>query len=254
VDSLERSLTYRLDLEYDGTDFAGWQFQAGQRTVQGCLEDAVSRLFAAHSRISSAGRTDAGVHATGQVASFQSALERPADSLHRALNNHLPPDIRVHQARLMPADFHARFSARWRGYEYSIAKHPLAVGRHYAWHYSVELDVAAMQQAAAVLIGSHDFRAYAHFNPAERHYLSDVYYTEWSENIDYYKFTIRANRFLHGMVRLLVGTFVKVGRGKIAPAAVLDILSSKDNRNSGQKVPSSGLVLCEVGYFDWPAK
>ncbi|MBI5059142.1 tRNA pseudouridine(38-40) synthase TruA [candidate division KSB1 bacterium] len=242
---------YRLDLEYDGTDFSGWQWQDGERTVQGCVEDAVARLYSAGIRVSAAGRTDAGVHATGQVAGFRTDVEREPATAVRALNSHLPPDMRILSVSKAESDWHPRFSAKWRSYEYCISKSPRSIGRAYSWYLPRVLNVERMNEAAGYLRGSHSFRAFAHESPAEKHYLSDVYRIDWEEDDNNYVFRIAANRFLHGMVRLLVGTFANVGRGKIGPESVTEILNSHDVRNSGMKVPAAGLVLTGVGYAPW---
>lgn len=242
---------YRLDLEYDGTDFVGWQYQTGQRTVQDCVERAVRVLFNQEARVSAAGRTDAGVHASGQVAGFRADHFRSFETAVRALNANLPEDIRIRRVSLELPEWHPRFSAKWRSYRYTICKAPMAIGRGYAWYYPRKLDVQAMDDAARFLQGSHCFRAFAHDSPTEKHYLSDVFKVVWIEDNNNYIFTIDANRFLHGMVRLLVGTFVAVGRGKIGPKSVEEILQSQDVRMAGAKAPARGLTLIGVGYQDW---
>jgi tRNA pseudouridine38-40 synthase len=244
--------TYRLDLEYDGTDFAGWQWQPEKRTVQGCLEYAVEVLFQERATVLSAGRTDAGVHATGQVAHVRTASYREPRAVLFGLNSNLPPDVRIQSATVVDRFFHARHSAMWRGYVYRIAPRPLAVGRAYCWQCSFPLNLDTMREAAPHLLGSHSFRAFAHATAKESHYLSDVYRVDWIEREPFVELHIEANRFLHGMVRLLVGTFVAIGRAKMEPRAMAEIIASQDIRQSGQKAPASGLTLVKVGYHDWP--
>ncbi len=251
TESKDQGIRYRLDLEYDGTDFSGWQLQPETRTVQGCLEAAVERLFGEHATVIAAGRTDAGVHATGQVAHFTVTRERSPDVIVQALNALLPPDVRVRRAMITESDFHARFSALWRKYCYRIAVGPVAIGRSYVWTSPFRLDFKAMRQAERYIIGEYVFRAFAHENPEERHYLSSVYRAEWIESGAIGEFQIDANRFLHGMVRLLVGTFVDIGRGKKQPDDMAEILASQDVRKSGPKAPASGLTLTGVGYEPW---
>ena len=166
--------TYRLNLQYDGTEFAGWQLQPDVRTVQRCLEDAIEILFQERATVLSAGRTDAGVHATGQVAHVRTAVYREPRAVLFGLNANLPADIRIQQVTIAGDLFHARFSGRWRGYVYRIARRPMAVGRAYFWQCPFDLNVPAMRLAAKSILGSQSFRAFAHESPREEHYLSDV--------------------------------------------------------------------------------
>jgi tRNA pseudouridine38-40 synthase len=244
-------LTYRLDLEYDGTDFQGWQQQPDVRTVQESIESAVQQLFGVKIPVIGAGRTDAGVHATGQVAHFRTVHERSLKTVYQALNAILPRDIRVTAATFAQPDFHARFSAQWRSYRYRIAKIPIALGRSYCWTCPHPVDVQRMKEAAAFILGNQQFRSFAHARDEEIHYLSSVYRADWSETDRYCEFVVEANRFLHGMVRLLVGTFVDVGRGKIDPARMLEILQAQDIRQAGPKAPACGLTLTAVHYEPW---
>ncbi len=245
---------YRLTVEYDGTEFSGWQIQPDQRTVQKAIEDAVRVLFQESSNVSAAGRTDAGVHATGQVIHFRTQTYRSPHVVVLGLNANLPPDVRVKTAEIVERDFHARFSAKWRSYVYRIACTPIAVTRLYCWQCPFDLNVGAMQTAAQHIVGSHDFRAYAHEMEKETHYLCNVYRAEWAANNGRLEFRIEANRFLHGMVRLLVGTFVNIGRGKLPPDGLREILESRDIRQAGPKAPPTGLTLEAVGYRAWPER
>jgi tRNA pseudouridine38-40 synthase len=248
-------ITYRLDLEYDGTRFSGWQVQESERTIQGVIEAVLSRLFTDMTRVSAAGRTDAEVHATGQVAHFRALPRRSAESVRLALNANLPADVRVKTVTVADADFHARYSARWRAYRYRIALEPVAVGRSYCWICPYRIvDLDEMQRAARLILGDHCFQSFAHRSEKETHYLSTVYRSEWTENGPCLDYGIEANRFLHGMVRLLVGTFVRVGRGKISAGDVLEILNAADVRRAGPKAPASGLTLTAVGYAPWPQR
>ena len=245
-------ITYRLDLEYDGTRFSGWQIQDGERTVQGVIETVLARLFSDSTRVSAAGRTDAGVHATGQVAHFRALPHRSAETVRLALNANLPADVRVKTVTITDAAFHARFGARWRAYRYRIALEPLAMGRDYCWicPYRIE-KLDEMQRAAELILGDHCFESFAHQNETEKHYLSTVYRSAWTKDGPYLDYRIEANRFLHGMVRLLVGTFIRVGRGKTGAGDVLEILNARDVRLAGPKAAASGLTLTAVGYEPW---
>jgi len=247
----KRLHTYRLEVEYDGTDFAGWQYQPAERTVQDCLQKAVRELFGEDVPVIGAGRTDAGVHASGQVAHFRVDSFREPAVVMRAFNALLPGDIRVKQACLASAEFHARFSAQWRGYRYRIARAPLAIGRTYCWTCPNTLDLSRLRQAAPLILGSHRFKAFAHYSEKEVHYLSTVHRVEWIESGPHLEFHIVANRFLHGMVRLLVGTFVNIGRGKTEIETFKQIMATDDVRQAGPKAPASGLTLMTVGYDAW---
>jgi tRNA pseudouridine38-40 synthase len=245
-------LTYRLDLEYDGTRFSGWQVQNGERTVQGVIESVLAKLFSDCTRVSAAGRTDAGVHATGQVAHFRALPHRSPESVRLALNANLPADVRIKSVLAAPTTFHARFGALWRAYRYRIAREPVAVGRDYCWicPYRVE-KLDEMQRAAQLIVGDHCFRAFAHQSEKETHYLSTVYHSSWTSEGPFLDYCIEANRFLHGMVRFLVGTFVRVGRGKIAACDVLEMMNFGDVRLAGPKAAARGLTLTAVGYEPW---
>jgi len=242
---------YRIDLEYEGTRFAGWQFQPGEQTVQDCLQKAAGRLFGETIVVIGSGRTDAGVHARRQVAHFVTSNRREPDVVLRALNSLLPDDVRVIHAEIADADFHARYRACWRYYRYRIATQPVALGRAESWECPFHLQLSAMQQAVPQILGDHMFRSFAHDNPKERHYRSTVYSAEWIEHDPFYEFHIAANRFLHGMVRFLVGTFVEIGRGKRPPQDLSVVLFALDVRQAGAKVPARGLTLMDVGYMPW---
>lgn len=245
--------TYRLDLEYDGTSFIGWQIQKEGRSVQGEIEKLLSRLFSDCTRVCAAGRTDAGVHAAAQVAHFRASPHRLPDSVKAALNANLPRDIRIKSVQFAETDFHARFSANWRSYRYRIALEPIAIGREYRWICPYRIvRLADMNQAAEFIIGEHAFHSFSHENEEESHYLSTVYASHWTQYGTDLEYCIEANRFLHGMVRLLVGTFVSVGRGKINAADILTILRERDVRSAGPKAPACGLTLTAVGYHPWP--
>ncbi|MDD5087455.1 MAG: tRNA pseudouridine(38-40) synthase TruA [bacterium] len=245
---------FRIELEYDGTHFAGWQFQPGERTVQDCPQQAVGRLFGEPATVIGSGRTDAGVHARGQVAHFVAHGRRTPQVVCRALNALLPDDVRVIRAEYADSEFHARYSARWRYYRYRIARRSVALGRAYTWECPFHFQISPMQQAVQYILGDHVFRSFAHDRETEQHYLSTVYHAEWIERDPFCEFHIAANRFLHGMVRFLVGTFVEIGRGKRAVEDFPAILSACDVRQAGQKCPARGLTLMEVGYSAWSSE
>ncbi|MFM8943953.1 MAG: tRNA pseudouridine(38-40) synthase TruA [Actinomycetota bacterium] len=239
--------TVRLDLAYDGAGFHGWARQAGLRTVQGDLETALARALREPVAVVVAGRTDAGVHARGQVASFRGPVADP-DDLARALNGMLGPAIAV-AARFAPDDFHARFSATAREYRYRIrtAVAPDPFGHGYAWHLPEDLSVVRMRAAAALLVGEHDFAAFCRRPPSGGtvRRLEVLSVRRTPEGIE---IGARANAFLHQMVRSLVRMLVEVGRGRVAPEAVAGILAAGDRSRTPGPAPAHGLTLERVVY------
>ena len=239
--------TIRLDLAYDGTGFHGWARQAGLRTVQGALEVALERALREPVQVVAAGRTDAGVHARGQVASFRAAVD-DLEALARALNGMLGPEIAV-AAREAPEGFHARFSATAREYVYRIrtVAEPDPFGHRYVWHLPEDLSVPAMRAAAALLVGEHDFAAFCRRPPSGGtvRRLERLSVRRTGEGIE---IGARANAFLHQMVRSLVRMLVDVGRGKVEPAAVAGILAAGDRSRTPGPAPAQGLTLERVVY------
>jgi tRNA pseudouridine38-40 synthase len=209
----------RLLIEYDGTDFHGWQSQPGLRTVQGCLEEAVRAMTGETVSVRGAGRTDAGVHADGQVATFTLEARIPETGLLRGLNSHLPPDIALLDVREEPADFDARFSARGKVYRYRIWNHLVRSPLHArsAWHIRSVLDMAAMQAAASALCGEHDFRAFRASDCERRTTVRVVRRLDVDRQGAQLAIEVEATAFLKNMVRILVGTLVDLGRGQITP-------------------------------------
>jgi tRNA pseudouridine38-40 synthase len=241
----------RLLLEYDGTAYHGWQRQLDAATIQGVLEAAVARLTQAPVALIGSGRTDAGVHARGQVANFRTASAIPLKAFHQGLNSLLPKDIAVLEAFEAEPSFHARKSARAKTYVYHILNRPnrSPLYRHYAWWIASPLDLAAMAEAAAVLTGEHDFTAFRasgsdNLNPVRR-----VLAAAWREEPGgWLVFSITATGFLRGMVRSLVGTMAEAGRGKAPPTILEKLLSSRARHLAGPTAPPQGLYLVEVFY------
>ncbi len=205
---------YRLLLEYDGTSFFGWQVQVNRRTVQGVLEKAIYRLFGCQTRVYAAGRTDAGVHALGQVVHFDAPAEFTPDTLTRALNFYLPDDVRVRRTEPVSGDFHARFSARWRWYRYRIFNRPRAVNRMYGWFPRRKLSEGKLHEAADRLIGEFDFTAFCKADTDVQNHRCRILTARWRAHQDEWHFHIVADRFLRHMVRRLVGMMVDVERGR----------------------------------------
>jgi tRNA pseudouridine38-40 synthase len=240
----------KLTLEYDGTDFSGWQAQPGRRTVQAVLEEAAATIFRHRTSAEGAGRTDAGVHALGQVASIETASELPAAKVLRALNGVLPEDVAVRAVEEAPAGFHARFSARAKHYRYRIltsnVRAPLEA--RFAWHCHHALDEMRMQHAADLLVGPHDFRAFAREPDARSSTCRTLYALDVRRAGTILTVDVKGDGFLYNMVRALAGTLVEVGRGRLTPGEVSDILAARERQAAGPTLPPQGLFLVEVVY------
>jgi tRNA pseudouridine38-40 synthase len=242
---------FKIIIEYDGTGYHGWQRQKHERTIQQEIEQALTEMTRSPVTINGSGRTDAGVHALGQVANFQIETELSPDIFLKGLNSILPPDIIIKDCQRVDAAFHARYDAKSKIYQYRIWNHnlPRAIGRQYAWHIRRKLDTTAMQSAAACLTGSHDFKAFEGTGSPRSHTVRQVTTVFFSETEDgLVIFTIEADGFLRFMVRNIVGTLVDVGLGKIAPEAFREILASKDRNQASATAPAHGLFLVEVRY------
>lgn len=238
----------KLVLEYDGTNFCGWQFQPRDRTVQEELKKSLSRILQEDVNIIGAGRTDSGVHASGQVANFLSNSEMSLYKMKAALNGTLPQDVRVLSIEAVPQHFNARFNAKKREYHYSISKRERAITRYYSLHFKGELDLEKIRQASQYLIGEHDFQSFCQSNAEVAHYICSIESMEWEETEDMIVLKIIANRFLHNMVRIIVGTMFEVGQGKIESDHVKKILEAKDRNSAGPTVAAKGLCLVRVYY------
>jgi tRNA pseudouridine38-40 synthase len=252
----------KLILAYDGADFAGWQVQPERATIQGTLAQAIGRLTGEKVLPQGSGRTDAGVHALAQVASFTTASPIPAENLAKALNDLLPASIRVLEAAEVVAHFHARKSARAKTYRYRIYREAICppMLARYVWHYPFPLDEAAMFEAAPVIEGQHDFTSFAAVD-AEEHDESEarvknsgnirtVWTSSWERSGSEFIYTVRGSGFLHHMVRNLVGTLLLVGKNSLSPADIPRILAGRDRSLAGATAPASGLYLVGVEYAD----
>ncbi len=241
---------FKVTLEYDGTDFAGFQYQRGQRSVQAEVERAVEKLTRQPTRVHGAGRTDAGVHALGQVVSFQAETRIPLERLATALNSALPRDIAAVAAEEVDAEFHARFSATARAYVYVILNRPdrSAVFDRYVCHVPYPLDVEAMREGARALRGEQDFAAWANDTREVRTTRRTVTHCDLRRVRQFVLVRIRANAFLKGMVRNITGTLLEVGAGKRAPDEIGAITASRSRAQAGPSAPARGLCLVRVWY------
>lgn len=246
-----------LGVEYKGTEFNGWQSQSGVRTVQDCLERALGRVADASLRVVTAGRTDTGVHATGQVVHFDAERYRPPHSWVRGANSHLPPDVRVHWAKVVPENFHARFSAVERSYRYVIRAapgRPAILHDLCTWVYS-DLELAPMAEATRTLLGRHDFSVFRAAGCQSKSPVRTVTHGQWSQSGQWIWLDMSADAFLQHMVRNVVGTVLVIGRGERPPEWIRELLDGRDRTRAGPCAPPQGLYLSEVRYpleFDIP--
>ncbi len=242
--------TFKVTLEYDGTDFAGYQYQVGLRTVQGELENALGKVLGRSVRCSVAGRTDAGVHALGQVVAFRADTSIPLDRMCAALNSVLPKDMAAVRAEAVGADFHPRFSAKWRTYLYLILnrREPSALWRRYSYHVPGRLDVAAMQRGASYLEGVHDFTSWANDLNEAGSPVRHMRRCKVRRHGEFVVVLVQANALLKGMVRNIVGTLVEVGAGKRDADEIPAITAAKRRSSAGPCAPAQGLCLLRVEY------
>ncbi len=249
----------KLTLAYDGTEFHGWQIQQGQPTIQGMLTDVLRKLTQERLTIHGAGRTDAGVHALGQVAHFKTQSEMAPVEFQRAFNALLPPTIRVVAAEEVGPDFHARWQAQAKTYHYRIYRGRIVppFEWRYVLHYPYPLDLVAMAEAARLFEGEHDFASFAastgsEDDDRERTTVRVIYRSELvlTEERDCVTYAVRGRSFLRYMVRKIVGTLLDTGRGKLAPADIARLFELRDRSRSGPTVPPQGLCLVSVEYPD----
>jgi tRNA pseudouridine38-40 synthase len=264
---------WKAILTYDGTPFNGWQIQPNVPTVQGTLAQAIHHITGESILPQGSGRTDAGVHALAQVASFSLDAPIPPPNFHKALNRVLPPSIRILSIEHAPAGFHARHSAHRKTYEYRISTAPICspMLAPYVWSCPWPLDLTTLQQAAAYILGTHDFTSFAAAdpdlttrteqsaqptNPPSTPYplpptpcfTRTIYDSSWSRDNDTFLYRVTGSGFLHHMVRNLVGTFVEAGRGRISSTSIPHILLARDRTLAGPTAPARGLFLVKVEY------
>lgn len=243
-------MRYRFLLEYDGTDYHGWQIQAGARSVQAVLESAVAQFMGEAVRVAAAGRTDAGVHASGQVASFRTEKELEPETVQRALNALTPDDIAVRDVQIVDESFDVRRAARSRTYVYRIwtRRVPSPFWRRYAWHLTHPIDHAALAAGAALILGEHDFTSFRAAGCDAIHPVRRVTRSELAVTGDLITYTIAATAFLRHMVRNIVGTLVEVGVGRRAPDDIAALIALRDRAAAGKTAPAHGLCLTRVEY------
>jgi tRNA pseudouridine38-40 synthase len=242
---------FKILIEYDGTGYHGWQRQKDDPTIQGEIERALMTMTAKKITVTGSGRTDAGVHAFGQVANFHCDTDLVPEAFHRGLNSLLPKDIIIRECRQVDEGFHARYDVKSKTYRYAVLNRPTpaAIGRQYAWFIRRPLHIHAMRAGIAYIIGRKDFSAFEGAGSPRAHPIRNVFAADLSAaDNGQVIFSIEADGFLRFMVRNIVGTLIDVGLDKTSPEDFGRILSSKDRRNAGATAPAHGLFLMEVKY------
>lgn len=238
-------------VEYDGTNYAGWQRQNNAITVQQVLEEAIERATGCRVSVTGAGRTDSGVHAVGQCAHFDLETTIPADKLAYALNLVLPEDIRIRETRKVREDFHARKDAIGKHYRYTIfnAPHDCAINRHYCTHVRYALDVEAMRVAAGYIKGTHDFACFRAAGSTEmKSTVRTITEIDVKRIGDFVYLDVKGTGFLYNMVRIIAGTLLEVGRGRRKAESIVDVIASCDRNFAGPTAPAKGLTMVSVTY------
>lgn len=242
-----------LVIEYDGTDFAGWQTQSNANTVQAEIEKNLLKITGERIVIHGSGRTDSGVHALGQVAHFDTNARMSAEKFAPALNAGLPFSIRIHQSFEAPEDFHARFSAKKKHYRYTIENQaiPSAIGRQYRYHVYGHLDVHAMQEAAKKILGTHNFASFTSKKCPLTNTVRTISHSGLCQQDHVLVFDIIGSGFLYHMVRIMVGTLLEIGKGRHAPSYISYLLENPEKTfHAGDTAPAHGLTLIRVDYPD----
>lgn len=250
--AIESDMTnFKITIEYDGTNYHGWQRQKNDATVQAEIESKLELMTRQRISLIGSGRTDAGVHALGQVAHFRCETGLTAHTLLKGLNSLLPEDIVIRDCRQVAENFHARFDVKSKIYHYRILNHklPSALLRHYAWHIRAPLNITAIEAARQFIVGRHDFKSFEGAGSPRVHTVRKITKAQWTIlDGTMHQFCIEADGFLRYMVRNLVGTLVDVGLGKTSPREFHNILLSKDRNQAGATAPPQGLFLVQVNY------
>lgn len=240
----------KLVIEYDGSNYAGWQKQNKEITIQQKIEEAVERVTGVFSEVIGSSRTDAGVHAKGFVCNFLTESRIPSERFKKALNSFLPDDIVIIKSEEVDLDFHARYDSTGKRYVYTVmlGKQRPAIGRNYVYYFHRDLDIDKMKEAAKNFIGTHDFSAFKKSGSSAKTSVRTISQVNILEDENIIKFTIVGDGFLYNMVRIMVGTLLEVGVGRFEPKYLVEILKSKDRTKAGKSVPASGLCLEDVFY------
>ncbi len=251
---MARKRNLRITVEYDGTRFSGWQLQKDKPTIQGELQRAVEEITKRKALVVGAGRTDAGVHAEGQVANFHTTSPIPARKWPEAMNAHLPPEVAIVAAEDVPLDFHAQYKATSKIYRYRLLNRAArsALERDRAHLVKAPLDVARMAEAAKVLVGTQDFRSFGSEMSKKLNTVRTIFSLEVLARPPFVEFLVHGDGFLYNQVRSIVGTLLQVGLGSRPPFWVKEVLDALDRSKAGVNVPAKGLTLVEVKYDGKP--
>ena len=242
---------FKITVEYDGTEFVGWQRQENGPSIQSSIEDAIKKITSETVNVFGAGRTDSGVHARGQVAHFELSKKISLDNIRDGINQHLRPlSIAILDAQKVNDDFHARFSAKLRTYEYFIINRrtPLTFNKNLAWGVFKQLNIDEMKEAALNFVGKHDFNAFRSIDCQASSSIKTIQSCTVEKKAEYIVINVAAKSFLHSQVRIITGTLVDVGKGKILPINIKKIINSKDRSKAGVTAPAHGLYLTKVEY------
>ena len=242
---------YKITIEYDGTDFVGWQKQENGLSIQSSLEVTIKKMTSETVSVFGAGRTDSGVHAKGQVAHFELSKNIPLDNIRDGINQHLRPlPIAILDVKEVNNDFHARFSAKIRTYEYLIINRrgPLTFNKNLIWGVFKKLNIDAMKEAALIFVGKHDFNAFRSIDCQSSSSIKTIQSCSIETNDKHITLNVSAKSFLHSQVRIMAGTLVEAGKGKFNSSDVKDIIKSRDRSKAGATAPAHGLYLLKVGY------
>lgn len=240
----------KLTVAYDGTNYHGWQVQPNGNTIEAELNRHLSELLGEEIRVTGASRTDAGVHALGNVAVFDTAARMPAEKISYAMNTRLPADIRIQESCEVAPDFHPRFRAAVKTYEYRILnrRFPDPTKRLYSYFYYYPLDVERMRAAAAYLVGEHDFQSFCTMKPEMENTVRRIYSLDIEKEGDVILLRVTGNGFLYNMVRIIAGTLIRVGGGFFSPEDMQTILEGKNRKLAGETARPEGLTLVEIRY------
>lgn len=243
-------MTYKMTLAYEGTNYHGWQRQKNGITIQEVIENCLTEVFHKEIVVTGCSRTDAGVHAKVYVCNFSGETTIPADKIPFVMNTMLPDDIRVYKCETVSDEFNARFHTASKAYEYKIINRPFAdpLLRNFAWHYPVKLDVEKMKKAASVIQGKHDFASFCAAGSSAKTTVRNLFELSVSSEGDIITIRAKADGFLYNMVRIIAGTLVYVGNGKLSEEDIQMLIEKKDRRLLGITAPPQGLALVEVNY------
>jgi len=243
-----RRMNIRLVIGYDGGAYSGWQYQPRQRTIQGELQKAIERLTSRKVTLTAAGRTDTGVHAAGQVANFNIVHDLPVQKYREGLNFYLPDDILVYSADEAPSEFNARYDAIWREYHYHIGLEPSALNRHRCWTVGGKLDETILTWAADGILGRNDFSAFCVARSLKKSNSCVIYKSRWRRTENGFRFEIAADRYLHSMIRYLVGMMVGLAQGEFSRRQFRAAVLGNRGQAAKKPAPAQGLCLAKVMY------